>query len=217
MFKIWWNGSSALGAAGVSIGNAQLLVDNFKYDHSIRQRMSDTYLRGKKQDFRFMAPAVQTTSENVIPGARHNIRLSGVQGLITKFTVIVTAAGETSPRYVTKLELADAGGSNVLGGSTVSHTYAADVLGADDDTHFVDPQGTPLPSDAYYRLPIGENESTADDLGAISGYIPMSGTHQIGIWLDGAETTAVTCTVKVLYSTASVFSIDKGVCSVTRT
>ena len=216
VFKVWWNRLSVLGAANVSIASTRILVDNFRYDNSIRQRMQNTYMSGPKQDFRFMAPSNQTTSENIIPNNRHNIRLSGVVGLITKFTVIVQVTGEAAPRYLTKLELMDAGGSNVLGGATVSHTYMADILGSDDNSHFVDPGGTPLVSDAYYRLPIGENESASDDLGAISGYISMSGTHQIGIWLEGTETTAQACTVKVLYSAANVFSIDRGVCSVTR-
>jgi hypothetical protein len=210
--RVNWNNTSVLGAQGVAIGDARLILEQYKYSDEIRTRLLSQFLQGPKLDFPFMNPiTIRGSALSVIPNALHTVEMPGVNGMITSLTVIARVAGVEV--YLSKVSLKNADGSAVLGPFVPSHDYS--ILANDDDDKYYESGN---PSDKYYRLHFAEDAVATGSRGGISGYVKMSGGHKLEIQYDvPGDDSAVNVEFSISYNKVSTFSVERGNASIAST
>jgi hypothetical protein len=69
----------------------------------------------------------------------------------------------------------------------------------------------PIPqTERFVNVPISTQAHHSEAMGQLSAYLPMSGQHQLVFYWDAAGSTPANLEVTVLYSAASVLSIQRG-------
>jgi len=214
--RVKWNGNSTLGKMGVTIGKARMILESYKYAHTIRKRLMDQYLTGPKLDFRYMKTSIQRAGAvSVTPNSTYKLLLTGVSGMVTNI-VVIARIGST-PVYLSGVVLKDAEDLQVLGSVELSHSYTSDVVDSDVDKYYSDPHTANIASDAYYRLPIAENSVAMGTLGAVSGYIDMNSKHSLELVYKASDNVPVSILFTVLYSKVATLSVEQGVAIVEST
>jgi len=208
--RVWWANTNDLKTAGLSLASASMVVGSWAWDQSIRQKLQATYMKPNALVWRFHQPRFQKSTEVITPSQTFNLRLSGVNGLITSMTVIVRVGG--LPVVISKLGLVSPSGENLNGGSLIDAGFT-DIMRAENDRHF--PDGTQVfDAESAFRMPI----STAADEraeGQVTAYVPMSNAHQLQIVLASIDDdAAVSASVEVLYTSLATFSVQKGIASI---
>ena len=194
------------GTAGVTVSAFDAVVTAHQYDQSERQVLARRYaLAGLKTpplDVRFARPGFQRTSEAVTSTSSFlNIRLSSVQGLVTSMNIIIrdlARLGTATFYFPEAVDLLDEKGASVYG-----QPLSYDLLVATecrDQGVYTD--GYDMPK--IVPVPIGGEG--AEHSGAISGYLPMSGNHQLAIKFAYTGDMEVT----VIYRTVSHVRIEKS-------
>jgi len=216
VIRVNWNGKCDLGTKGVSIGNVRMLLENYHYDEIIRERLLTQSLSGPKLDFRFMKPNIQVgEAVPVTPNKTFQIKLDGVAGMITDLVVIARIAGETV--YLTVVVLKDGGKKDVLGSSALTPSYVSDVVEADSDKYYINPDSTVLDSDKYFRVPNAESSRQMGQMGAVSGYVNMDSKHTLDVVYTADDNVKVDILFTILFSCISTFSIDQRKASIVST
>jgi hypothetical protein len=208
--RFYWRGTHA--ATNLSLQNASMLVSQWHYDNSVRSQQMAAY-NGPKIDHRYFRRAYMRSQETITPGNRFSMRLSSVQGLVTSMTLIVRLNDVV--QKVDRFEILDPQGQNIVGGTVLSQQYCATILRADTQRYFADGTSTePIPvSEKFVNIPISTQAHHSEAMGQLSAYLPVSGQHQLIFYLAGSGATA-SYEVTILYSAASVMSINRGQISI---
>jgi hypothetical protein len=194
------------GVGGLTVSAFDAVLTCHQYDQSDRLSLTNRYaaagLKTPPLDIRYARPGYQRSTE-AVPSttAMHTIRLSSVQGLVTSLNILVrdlSGLGTALFHPPTVVDLLDERGASVYG-SPLSYELL---------------QATECVSQGIYSsftsatkvLPIPVGGESGEDSGAISGYIPMSGNHQLSFKLGVTGSFEVT----VIYRTVAVARIEKS-------
>ena len=208
--RVWWASGCDLSVAGVELGT--LVLGHWQYDASIRQKLMNNYLTGPPLAFRYAAPRFQTTQETITPGARHVVRLSAVNGLITSIVASVKISGVATK--LEKLDMMDSSNQSIIGGSPLDFSYVNSVVRADENRVWPS-SAQAFESESWFHIPISSDTAAHESFGSIWGYVIMNGFHSVALYLPTTATnTAETCEVTFLYSSMSLFNVNKGQTSV---
>jgi hypothetical protein len=160
----WWRGGCTLSASDIEVCAVNLLVQSYHYDASIRQQILSRYMSGPKIDFRFANTKVMRTQESLTYNSRHQIRLSGFNGLVTSITIIARIGG-TSVR-IDKAELLDPQGMSLSGGQPIEYGYVDTIIRADQNRYCHATGDASLETSLWFMLPVGgDQEALSNDHG----------------------------------------------------
>jgi hypothetical protein len=153
------------------------------------------------------------TQESLTYNSRHQIRLSGFNGLVTSLTIIARIAGVTT--RVDKVELLDPQGMSLSGGAPIDFGYVNTILQADENRYSPTPGDISLESALWFKLPVGgDDEAASNNAGRLNGYIPMSSLHQLAVYINHATNATVAVEFSILYESTSILTVNRGICSV---
>ena len=186
------------GTAGLTVSAFDAVLTCHQYDNSERRALANRYaaagLKTPSLDIRYARPGYQRSSETVTSTtAFQTIRLSSVQGLVTSMNVLIrdlTNLGTALFYVPDAVDLLDERGASVYGSPLTYDLLQATECRDQGIYRGTYKAKTPLP------VPIGGEEGEAS--GAISGYLPMSGNHQLSIKYPAAGSFEVTIIYRVV-------------------
>jgi hypothetical protein len=167
-------------------------------------------------DWRFASPVSFTVQETIIPGARFDMRLASVTGLVQSLVIYLKIDGVTVP--INRLELTDQSGSNLNGGSMLTHAYVS-TLGRARENKYYPALGEPASeADNYFHVPITTGAAKSEEQGQLNGYMVFSGLEQVRFEYEAPDgsTTPVPVEISVLYSSSNIFTVSGGTVSVAK-
>lgn len=214
IIRVWWKaGSYIYNTLEQNITDVKMLVDQWAYDTSIRQKTLNKFLTSKL-DFRFGSTRFQKSVEVVSPNQMFNLRLSSMHGLVTSMVVILKNVATGTVLAVKKADLLDSSGASLLGGSPIDHAYLQAIQRPREGRYVNSSVETDASSNKFFHVPIGEQATAHNSEGSIGAYIPMSGHHQLSFYYESTNSSSVNLEVTVLYTAVSTFTIDKGTASI---
>jgi hypothetical protein len=194
------------GTAGLTVTAFDAVVTAHQYDNSERQSLANRYaaagLRSPPLDIRYARTGLARTTENVTSTTGfHHIRLSSVQGLVTSINIVVRDIATWGLGLILTpqaIDLLDEKGASVYG-QPLDYSLLASTECRD--------QGVYADDAVFARiLPVPIGGEASEHSGAISGYMPMSGHHQLAVKF--AATGALE--VSVIYRTVSHVRIERS-------
>jgi hypothetical protein len=212
--RVWFKSGSYIYSTSLqNITNASLMVDQWAYDTSVRQKTMNKFLNSKL-DFRFASTRFQKSIETVTPNQMQTVRLSSLHGLITSAVVQLKLVSSGSTKAIKRADILDSSGASLLGGAPLEHAYLQATQRAREGRYVNSDAESDPASNRFFHIPIGEMSVQHNQEGSVGAYIPMSGQHQLSFEYESDNDTAVSMEITVLYTSVSTFTVDKGVCSV---
>ena len=209
-FRCWWRGStwqnvSATAMPAITVASFQALAQTVNWDPSRAAQLVQRYMSGPRQDIRYAMPSFQRTTESLVAGQPFSLRLCGVQGLITSLVLLVRdlSVSVYQPMRVSSIDLLDASGASILGGSPIDTPYIRLVYTASQPIHY---NPNSFWSDAV-RIPVsGPDVAHAEMRGQVEAYIPMTGNHQLRFTPGDTGSYQVS----VIVRSVAMLSIERG-------
>jgi hypothetical protein len=116
---------------------------------------------------------------------------------------------------IDKAELLDPQGMSLSGGQPIEYGYVDTVIRADQNRYCPATGDASLETSLWFKLPIGgDQEALSNDYGQLNGYIPMSSLHQLAVYINHATNATVSVEFSILYESASILTVNKGIASV---
>jgi hypothetical protein len=206
--RVWMKGPSAWGSVpngAPTLTSLNLIVSQDNLGRPEQYQLIERY-RGGSLDFRYHREGFQSIVAELTGGQKYNFQLTAVTGLITDITVFTRLASGTGDNALywyptTSIELLDASGSNIVGGSMLGTEYMMYVKGSRQASNFESIQ-------TYRALHFDFGSSTRHNLehSVITGYIPASGDLQLSF----ISASTGTMEIRVEYHTVGRLNIRGG-------
>lgn len=215
IIRTWFNGGCPLHTEGCTLSDFSALYEYWAYDKSVSDRLV-RQMRTSRMDWRFASPVVMSVQETITPGTRFDLRLSSLTGLVQSLVIILKIAGVAVP--IAQLELTDQSGTNLNGGSMLSHAYVSTLVRARENKYYPALGEPASEADNYFHVPIAVNASKSEEQGQLNGYMVFSGLEQVRFVYNSPDgsTTPVPVEISVLYSSSNIFTVAGGAVSVAK-
>ena len=211
IIRLWFAAGCPLAVKEFEISNIQMYLDQYVFDDSVRAQIIAKYQN--KLDFRIMSPKFQRSAETVTPNVPFQLRLTSLTGMITALSVKLLVSGAAVK--IDKVDLLNESNQSILGGQPLEVAYTQTIQKARQHRY-----GRPATDSAYsedktFHIQISDLEAVNDSMGTINGFFTSNGYHSLMIYYNASGSTPVNAIVEVLYSSVSLFCVNRGVTSMT--
>jgi len=195
------------GLPELAIESFSIIAQTIRYEPTRHQQIISRYQSGPRQDLRFASTQFQRSTENLVAGNRFVLRLNSLNGMITSMHLLIrnTATSIVAAQQIRNLDLLNSSGASILGSYQVDDLYRESVYMA-SQTAVVPADGQPT---AYmYQVPFSAPYvDHSEQQGQVSGFVIMSGAHQLAFTPDISGSFEVT----VLFNAVAIASVERGV------